>query len=31
VSPGILRFDAAKDLSDLHAPVRFYFGVVQSF
>lgn len=31
VDPGLLRFDAAKSISDLDTSVRFYFGVTQSF
>lgn len=31
VSPGLIRFDLAKSLSDDTQPYRFYFGVTQSF
>ncbi len=31
VNPGLLRFDAAKSLSEWKSSVRFYFGVTQSF
>lgn len=31
VNPGLLRFDVAKSLSEETAPLRYYFGVTQSF
>jgi hypothetical protein len=31
VNPALLRFDAAKSLTEWGDPVRFYFGVTQSF
>lgn len=31
VNPSLLRFDVAKSLSETQAPLRYYFGVTQSF
>jgi hypothetical protein len=31
VNPALFRFDAAKSLTESGDPVRFYFGVTQSF